>query len=656
MENRWNPSIASSLESALDECVYGSRLIGSDPALVLHGGGNTSIKTPFTDITGSSINALFVKGSGWNLETIEEQGFAPLDLSRLRDLLALSSLSDREMMRELTASSFDPDAPAPSVESLLHAYIPHSAVLHSHADAVISITNVANGEDLIQTIFGDSVIVIPYVMPGFELAKTVATMWPAQAHDRTVGMVLLNHGLFSFGETMAEAYNRHHELISKAEQWLDKQVSIPGETSDGLPMVDKLALVDLRQKISNSAGQPMILCRHSDPVSTRFVQRADLKSLATRGPLTPDHVIRTKRIPMVGSDVDDYNRAYIEYFNQFEHRGTTSVTMLDPAPRVVVDADFGVLTAGRTVTEADIAFDIYKHTMPILERSEDHLGGYVALEPEHIFDVEYWDLEQAKLRLVGPPPALAGAIALVTGAASGIGRACAAELLARGCAVCGIDIDHSVEATFDHPAWLGLTADVTDAFAQTVALDKIVERFGGLDIVIPAAGIFGVVAPISDLDATDFRAVQAINTDSVVNLLQATYPLLARSPIGGRVSLIGSKNVAAPGQGAVAYSASKASLVQVGRVAALEWADAGIRVNTVHPDSVFDTGLWTDELLEERAAQYGLTVDGYKTRNLLKTKIASAEVATVAVELCTDTFAKTTGAQIPIDGGNDRVI
>lgn len=656
MENRWNHSFARFLETALDECVYGSRLIGSDPALVLHGGGNTSIKAPFDDITGSSFDALFVKGSGWDLATIEKQGFAPLDLSRLRDLLALDSLSDREMVRELTASSLDPDAPTPSVESLLHAYIPHPAVLHSHADAVVSITNVADGEKLVRDIFGDSVIVVPYVMPGFELAKTVITMWPAQAHETTIGMVLLNHGLFTFGETTAEAYSRHHELISKAEQWLNEHAPVPRKTSDGLSQVNSLVLADLRQRISTSANQPMILRRHSDPVSTRFVHRSDLKSLATRGPLTPDHVIRTKRIPMVGSDVEDYERAYVKYFNHFEHRKGTSLSMLDAAPRVVVDVDLGVLTAGRTVAEADIAFDIYNHTMPILERAEDHLGGYVALEPEHIFDVEYWDLEQAKLRLAGPPPALAGAIAVVTGAASGIGRACAAELLARGCAVCGIDIDNSVEAAFDNPAWVGFTVDVTDAFAQTAALNKVVERFGGLDIVIPAAGVFGVVAPISQLDATDFQAVQTVNVNSVVNLLQASYPLLTRSPIGGRVSIIGSKNVAAPGQGAVAYSASKASLVQVGRIAALEWANDGIRVNTVHPDAVFDTGLWTDELLEERAANYGLTVDEYKIRNLLKTEITAAEVATLAVELCTDTFAKTTGAQIPIDGGNDRVV
>jgi rhamnose utilization protein RhaD (predicted bifunctional aldolase and dehydrogenase)/NAD(P)-dependent dehydrogenase (short-subunit alcohol dehydrogenase family) len=656
VEYRWDLSISKNLKTPLDECVYGSRLIGSDPALVLHGGGNTSVKAPYADITGTTTETLFVKGSGWDLATIEPQGFAPLTLPRLQDLLALESLSDPDMMRELMSSSFDPAAPAPSVESLLHAFIPHPAILHSHADAIVSLTNVGDSGGYVHEIFGDSVVVIPYVMPGFDLAKTVATSWPDQTNAGTIGMVLLNHGLFTFGETTHEAYVRHHELISKAERWLAENAPLPASTAAGLPDLDTIALAGLRRDVSEAAGQPMLLCRHCDQVSTRFVQRKDLESLATRGPLTPDHVIRTKRIPLVGRDVAAYTTSYEDYFREHEHRGRTELTMLDPAPRVVVDPEFGVLTAGRTIAAADIAFDIYEHTMPALERVEDNLDRYEALDAGHIFDVEYWDLEQAKLRLAGPPAELAGMVAVVTGAASGIGRACAAELLARGCAVGGIDIDPGVASTFDSPAWLGLAADVSDPEAQAAAIADIVERFGGLDIVLVAAGIFGKSTPISGLDAENYRIVQAVNVDAVVNLLHTTHPFLARSPVGGRVSIIGSKNVAAPGKGALSYSTSKAALSQVARVATLEWADDAIRVNTVHPDAVFDTGLWNDELLRERADNYGLTVDEYKTRNLLRTEITSAGVARVAVELCTDTFSATTGAHIPIDGGNERVV
>ena len=656
MENRWDAAAAAEHHGPVGACTYGSRLLGSEPSLVLHGGGNTSVKAPFPDVAGELVDALYVKGSGWDLATIEDEGFAALPLSRLERLLALETLPDVAMARELSAARLDPGAPQPSVEALLHAFLPFAAVQHSHADAIVALTNLADGEARIRDLLGDAVVVIPYVMPGFDLAKLVASTWHRQAHDRTIGMVLLNHGLFTFGDSTRAAYERHIDLITRCEELLDREAP-PG--TDGRSALDTVAaetLCRLRSCISQAAGRPLVMTRHTDPVSTRFVRRPDLRSLATRGPLTPDHVIRTKRTPMVGTDVDAYVDEYREYFAANAHRGRSELTMLDPAPRVVVDPDLGVLTLGETVKAAGIAADIYHHTMPVLERCEDHLGGYVTLDPGDSFEVEYWDLEQAKLRLAGPPPQLAGAVGLVTGAASGIGRACAAELLARGCAVGGFDLDPSIEGTFDDPAWLGQAVDVADPEAQTAAVQRLIERFGGLDIVVVAAGLFGASVPLAELDLQEWRRVQAVNVDAVAALFSACHPLLALSPIGGRVTIIGSKNVAAPGKGASAYSASKAALTQLGRVAALEWADEGIRVNTVHPDAVFDTGLWTEELLHERASKYGMTVDEYKKRNLLRTEITSASVARIVAELCSDTFANTTGAQIPIDGGNERVV
>ncbi len=280
----------------------------------------------------------------------------------------------------------------------------------------------------------------------------------------------------------------------------------------------------------------------------------------------------------------------------------------------------------------------------------------MALDEADIFDVEYWDLEQAKLATPGSPPPLEGQVALVTGAASGIGRACAAMLLDRGACVAGIDLSDSVADTFDTAAWIGTRADVTDRAAIGDALTHAVEAFGGIDIAVVSAGLFGPSLPIADADADAWRAVMSVNVDSVLTLLADVHPLLARSPVGGRVVVIGSKNVAAPGRGAAAYSASKAALTQLARIAALEWADDGITVNTVHPDAVFDTGLWTDELLAERAERYGLSVEQYRRRNLLGTEVSSTTVAGVVGALCSPAFAATTGAQIPIDGGNERVI
>ena len=560
------------------------------------------------------------------------------------------------MMRELEAAKLDPGAPTPSVETLLHAFLPFAAVLHSHADVIVTLTNLANGAEIVRDVFGDVVVVVPYVMPGFDLAREVRRVWPEQAHGGTRGMVLLNHGLFTFGATSREAYERHLELLETAEDWLNERAPAADGEPPTLPEVALTELAELRRAVSHAASRPLVLQRHTDPVVRRFVARPDLGSLTARGPLTPDHVIRTKPTPLVGRDVAAFADSYSAYFAKHAPYARTEPTMLDPAPRVILDAELGMITAGSSAHDAQVVADIYHHTIPVLERAEDHLGGYVPLPPERLFEVEYWELEQAKLRRAGEPPALAGTVALVTGAASGIGRACAEALLARGVAVAGLDLSPDVETRFGGPAWKGIVADVTDADAVDAALGKTVEAFGGVDIAVIAAGVFGPSAPIAELEEAEWRSVLSVNVDSVARLLRDLHPFLARSPVGGRVVVIGSKNVAAPGRSAAAYSASKAALTQLSRVAALEWAADGIRVNVVHPDAVFDTGLWTPKLLAERASRYGVDVETYKRRNLLRTEITSEDVARVVVALCDDTFRVTTGAQIPIDGGNERVV
>jgi rhamnose utilization protein RhaD (predicted bifunctional aldolase and dehydrogenase)/NAD(P)-dependent dehydrogenase (short-subunit alcohol dehydrogenase family) len=632
-------------ETDLEQCVQASRRLGADASLVLHGGGNSSVKTGWDDVTGRTIDAIFVKGTGRDMATITADGFAPLALERLHELLELEALTDAEMVRELGAARLDPAAPQPSVEALLHALLPYPAVLHSHADAIAALTNVADGERVVREAFGDSVLVVPYVMPGFDLAREVRRAWRETTGGGAEGIVLLHHGLFTFGRTSREAYERHLELIHAAHRWLEGRTPPRGDPPR-LPNVALTDLADLRRAISEVAGRPMIVQRHTDPEVSRFVARPDLHSLATRGPLTPDHVIRTKPTPLVGRDVAAFAAAYADYFARYATDGTT---MLDPAPRVALDPELGMLTVGASVREAQIVADVYHHTIPVLEVAEDRLGGYVALPPGRLFEVEYWELEQAKLRTAGEPPPLRGSAALVTGAASGIGRACAQALLAAGAAVACIDLRES-------DAGLGLLADVTDRTAVRRALRATVEAFGGVDIAVLAAGAFGTSGPIGDIDAEQWRGTMEVNADAAALLLAELHPLLSRSPLGGRVVVIGSKNVAAPGRGAAAYSASKAALTQLARVAALEWAADGIRVNVIHPDAVFDTGLWTPELLAERAAQHGLDVEAYKRRNLLRAEITSDDVARAVVALCDDTFRFTTGAQIPVDGGNERVI
>ncbi len=653
--DQWDAAAAPAGDDPLGQCAYGSRLLGADPALVLHGGGNTSVKTTVPDVTGRPVDVLYVKGSGVDLATIDRAGFTALRLDRLAALLELEQLTDALMMNELRGARLDASAPDPSVESLLHALLPYPAVQHSHADALIALTNQPAGPALVRRILGGDVLVVPYVMPGFDLARLVAGTVPGQLTSRTEGLVLLHHGLVTFGATTRAAYRRHLELIGRAERYLAEHRPPAPQPAAVRPAVPAVGIARLRHRISALTGTPMIVSRHDDARVRGFVSRPDLASLAGRGPLTPDHVIRTKRVPLVGHDVAAYARAYEEYFAAHRDRRAVPLTMLDPAPRVLLDPAFGMLTVGPRAADADIAADIYAHTIDVITAAES-VGEYRALPAADLFDVEYWELEQAKLRRGGARPQFAGEVAVVTGAASGIGRACVAALRSRGAAVVGLDVDPEVVGSAGGPDFLGVRVDVTDGAGLDDALCRAVDRFGGLDVVVAAAGIFGASQPLADLDPGAWRRTMAVNVDAVAALLARTHPLLALAPRGGRVVVIASRNVPAPGPGAAAYSASKAAVTQLARVAALEWAADRIRVNVVHPDAVFDTGLWTPELLRDRAARYGLSVAEYRRRNLLGVEVTSAQVAEVVAALCSDPFAATTGAQVPVDGGHERVI
>jgi rhamnose utilization protein RhaD (predicted bifunctional aldolase and dehydrogenase)/NAD(P)-dependent dehydrogenase (short-subunit alcohol dehydrogenase family) len=657
MQSLWNDHDAAAFETDLDLRVYSSRLLGRDPTLVLHGGGNTSVKVRERNLLGTEEEILYVKGSGWDLATIERAGFTPIRMAHLLELARLERLSDLQMVNELRTHQTDADAPTGSVEAILHAVLPYKYVDHTHSDALVTITNTADGEVRIRAIYGDDLVVIPYVMPGFDLARLVAERFAAEATDNTRGMVLMNHGLFSFGATARESYERMIELVDRAETYLQAQGAwaLPVPAAQDQAGECRLELASLRQAVSDAVGRPMVLCRHAEPAALAFARHPELDRVSQQGPATPDHVIRTKRLPLLGRDVAAYAAAYRDYFAAHAPQARALVQMLDPAPRVILDPRLGMVTVGKDATEAGINADIYRHTLQIIQRAE-RLGGWHALPARDIFDVEYWELEQAKLRKGRKAPPFQGEVALVTGAASGIGRACVEAFLARGAAVIGLDLNPAIETLHERADFLGLSCDVTDTSALERSLEGGVARFGGLDMLVLNAGVFPGGTPIEALADDLWRRVMAVNLDANLALLRECHPLLKLAPGGGRVAVIGSKNVPAPGPGAAAYSASKAALNQLARVAALEWGGERIRINSLHPDAVFDTGLWTPEVLAARAAHYGMTVEAYKTKNLLKTEVHARDVAELAAALCGPLFARTTGAQIPVDGGNDRVV
>ena len=587
----------------------------------------------------------------------------------MKALLALAKmdgLSDAIIVREQRAAMTNPSAPDPSVEAILHAVIPFKFVDHTHADAVVALTNTASPETEIRSVYGERALVVPYVMPGFTLARAVyeltESMTPSD-WDQYDGMVLLNHGVFTWGDDARQAYDRMIDMAERAERSLEDRDAFTSVESRLTFDHDRLRatarkLAELRGHVSRVAGRPLLARLETSDRAHGFSELANCLEIGTRGPLTPDHVIRTKLVPLaidVGADlaglVDRYQTDYREYF---ERHTNGSHTMLDPAPRWAIWKNVGTIAFADTMKVAGIIGDIVDHTIEAIQWSEA-IGGWRALGQRELFEIEYWELEQAKLRRGGSRPPFQGKVALVTGAASGIGRACAESFSRAGAAVVALDINSDIEQMFDAEDRLGVVCDVTDPTAVAAAIERAVLRFGGLDVLVPNAGVFGEGEAIENMSSAAWERNLQVNLTSQQRLLQASIPYL-RHGVEPAVVFIGSKNVSAPGRGAGAYSVSKAGLNQLVRVAALELAQDGIRVNVVHPDAVFDTGLWADGVLERRAERYGLSVEDYKRRNLLRASITSADVAAVVLALSSPTFSKTTGAQVPVDGGNERVI
>ena len=656
MKSLWSDAEAAKYDGPLGPRVYTSRLLGRDKSLVLHGGGNTSVKLREKNLFGDEEDILYVKGSGWDLETIEAPGFTPVALGYVKRLATLPRLSDPQMVNELNTHMLRAGAPSPSVETILHAILPHKYVDHTHADAVLSVSNAPDGEKRVREIYGDRVVVIPYIMAGFDLAAYCAREFPKQAGKNTVGMVLLSHGIFSFAADARQSYELMIELVSMAEEYLQRKKA--WHVSSGTAKAQLLKREDiasLRRVMSDEARFPMILKVNQDEKFLAFAQRRDVEKLSQQGPATPDHVIRTKPFPMLGRDVAGYAKKYRDYFERLSANAKDKKTMLDAAPRMALDPQLGLAAAGRTAKDTAIVEELYDHTIDVILRAEA-LGGWRALEQSHTFDIEYWDLEQAKLRKAGSPPPFAGEVALVTGAASGIGKASVAAFLKRGAAVVALDRNPAIEKMWQRPDVLGLAVDLTDAEGVDAALDQAVKRFGGIDMLVLNAGIFPASQPLAEVALDAWKQAMTVNVDAQLRILQLMHPLLKLAPRGGRIVVIGSRNVPAPGPGAAAYSASKAALNQLARIAALEWAKDGIRINSLHPDAVYDTGLWSEELLSQRAKAYNMTVEQYKKRNLLKTEVASSDVAELAAEMCGTLFGKTTAAQVPVDGGNERVV
>jgi len=655
MQSLWNDTEAATFGiDLLGQRVYTSRLLGRNPALVLHGGGNTSVKVTEQDFFGDSVEICYVKGSGWDLATIERAGFSPVRMAALIKMSKLATMSDEDMVLQQRAAMTNPNAPAASIEAILHAILPFKFVDHSHANAISALTCNADGAARVQELYGKRVLVLPYVMPGFVLAKQVhEVLLKTDLRQAGIeGIVLMKHGLFTFADDAKTSYEKHIELVTLAEDYLAKKGAAAATAAAS---EDLMALAKLRRAVSKTRGFPQIARLNASAEAVGYAGLASVAEFGTRGPLTPDHSIRTKRIPAVLGDdhaasVQQFADDYAAYFN----RHAKGQTMLDAAPRFAIWPGQGIVSFGDTLKDAKIVADIAESTAATVQLGES-VGGWQPLSEQDIFDIEYWELEQAKLRKGPARKVHQGKVALVTGCAAGIGFAIAESLAEQGAQVVGLDIDKDIPAIMQKIGGIGIVVNLTEDQPVQDAIDFTVREFGGIDIVVSNAGIFPKNDHLDAMAQTDWDRTLMINLTSHQKLMNKVIPFVKQG-LDASIIFVGSRNFKAPGPGASAYSCSKAALTQLCRVAAMELAPHQIRVNIVHPDAVFDTKLWTPEALQKSATRYGMTVEEYKTKNLMKVEIKSKDIGNMVAAMASPLFAKVTGAQIPVDGGNDRVI
>lgn len=672
--SEWCPRLGDACNRDIALRVYSSRLIGIESSLVLHGGGNTSVKTTLPDEFAEPCSVVCVKRSGGDLATLDPIDLPAIRLESIRRLRDLPALDDDAIVNVARTRLLDASAPNPSVETLLHAFLPHPFIDHSHADAILALVDQPSASQLCHDVFGDRLAVVPYVMSGFSLAKLAVAAY--EANPDCEGLLLLQHGLVTFGATARESYERHVKAVDTAERFLASRrrvrvqasAAVPGHTPRAPGFVRLAPMIRGRLchagpgRVARIEPLYVLTLRQSGGID-RFLARQDLESLVSRGPATPDHVIRTKPKPLVlslteamsdeelGEAIDAgleaYRAAYESYVSrQITERGLEK-TPLDSEPRVILVPGLGLIAAGGSAKAAAIAADIYEHTIEVIENAEA-VGTYRALPEPDLFDMEYWSLEQAKLGR-GTPAPLAGRIVVVTGAAGGIGEATARIFADAGAHLYLVDRDEAglervAEAT--GAAWQ--VVDVTDEQAVRDSVDRCVARYGGIDGIVSNAGTAPQGA-IADCPTSIMRASLDMNLLSHQFLAAAATQVMRTQNIGGCLLFNASKAAFNPGKDFGPYAIAKAALVALMKQYALEVGELGIRSNAINADRI-RTRLLDERELSARANARGLAVDDYYRSNLLRRQVSAEDVGRAFLALAL--AESTTGAVLTVDGGN----
>ncbi|MBI1252009.1 MAG: bifunctional aldolase/short-chain dehydrogenase [Alphaproteobacteria bacterium] len=633
--------------------IYSSRLLGAEPRLVQHGGGNTSLKTQARDVFSRPVDVICVKGSGWDLDAIEPAGMPAMRLEHLLALRGLERLSDEQMVNEQRAALLDQAAPNPSVETLLHAWVPQKVIDHTHANAILALCDQPNGEAMCRDVFGDDIAYVPYVMPGFALAHAAADAYAA--HRNAAGMILLKHGVFSWAATAQESYERMIALVTRAE---DRIARAPKSYPVALPAPDARTIADLAPKLRGALMRAtekhsrVALAFRTNAAILAFINAEEAQRYANAGVVTPDHVIRTKPWPMFATEdldrnVTDFVTRYRAYFERGNAASKQPKKPLDPTPRVVFAPGLGLFGVGATLKDANIAADIAETAIAVIADAE-RVGRFESIAEQDIFDMEHWSLEQAKLGKAQAKP-LQGAIVAITGGAGAIGAATAQAFARAGADVAVLDIDAGgTEAVAKACKGRAFACDVTDAASVTTAFDEIARAFGGLDILVSNAGA-AWTGKIGEVDEATLRASFELNFYGHQRAAQAAVRIMRAQAAGGCLLFNASKQALNPGQDFGPYGLAKAATLFLSRQYALDYGADGIRSNALNADRI-RSGLLTDAMIAERSTARGLSEADYMGGNLLGREVAAADVADAFVALALS--EKTTGALFTVDGGN----
>ncbi len=674
---------------------YSARLLGSEPEMVLHGGGNTSVKTVTKNLFGENINVLCVKGSGWDLATIEPEGHPAVELTPLLKLKNLTSLTDEDMVAIQRKNLIDPKSPNPSVETLLHAFLPYKFIDHTHSIALLSLANQPDADKVCLKIFGKEMVIVPYVMPGYDLAKLAYEMHEkfksniSSKQEKLKGMILLKHGVFTFGENAKESYSRMIEVVNKAEQAIPRQIKLDLISSrkldfnknDNYKIIPYLRGLISGELVKNGAFKRCIFEIRNDQKIIEFSKLSNLIELSTRGVATPDHVIRTKASPLILDEIPNFNfdseknkmhdwlkrtkeslkkymREYQHYFEFNNQRVGKIKKHLDPLPRLIIIPKFGMIAIGNSKKSACVAADIGQVWIETLLSAES-FGEFRPVNEQDTFDLEYWSLEQAKLG-IQKDPVNSGKVVIVTGAGGTIGSAISKVFYKSGAEIVCIDkniITAKETAKMCGENALAIECDLTSREEIEKAFKEIILKYGGVDILISNAGI-ALPGELYEMNDEILLKSLSINLLSHHYLSQQSLKIFKsqdyfnqnnKDLLGGQLLYNVSKQALNPGKGFGAYGISKSALLALMKQYALEEGHNGVRSNCVNADRI-KSGLLNSEMIKNRAKSRGLTEEEYMSGNLLNSEVKANDVAKAFLYL--SKLKKTTGSILTVDGGN----